>query len=563
MQQITRQDQDVARIMRDPVLWTEAHLGQKPRWYQEQILRHPHHRIVLRCGRRLGKCIAGTQRVLNAETGEYATLEELFKKQNIPMFTLDDSYKIKKDTSFRIEENGIKPTFRVTAKHGSQVELTGNHPVLTLDGWKEVDLLEVGDSIAVPKKLEVFGTDAPGLRRAKVVGYLTGALKQTRNGDTLQLSTEESRQEIVNTIRDSGLSIFPKSAQTHFILDKNKAYTEVIADAGNESITKEVFTYDKNHLAVFLSALYDARGWHYSKRVAEIGFGTRSSKFARDLKHLLLRFGIDANIIKRMVHGEEYWQVMIYAKSDVLSFVEQIAIYSIKNYVTTREKAIQMTERQSSIPKEIWEHVEKKRIERGMKKYEVTGDRSEKFRKNVGLSEDKALRYSENLQDAWLFDLANSDVYWEEVTSIESVGEQMTYDVYMPKHHNLVVEDIFVHNTWTMVAHMLWAAFTNLGGTKKNGPVTCLVATPYDSQARLIFDELRQHIDGNSILSDSIKTITKNPYYIEFKSGAKIKLFTAGTSAGQSAASMRGQRADFLYLDKHVIEFVPTCCEAG
>ena len=198
-----------------------------------------------------------------------------------------------------------------------------------------------------------------------------------------------------------------------------------------------------------------------------------------------------------------------------------------------------------------------------MKKHEVTGDRSEKFRKNVGLTEEKALRYSENLQDAWLHDLANSDVYWEEITNIESAGEQMTYDVFMPKHHNLIVEDILVHNTWTMVAHMLWAAFTNLGGTKKNGPVTCLVATPYDSQARLIFDELRQHIDGNELLSDSIKTITKNPYYIEFKSGAKIKLFTAGTSAGQSAASMRGQKADYLYLDKRVIEFVPTYCEVG
>ena len=563
MQPITKYDQDVARIMKDPVLWTEAHLGQKPRWYQEQILRHPHHRIVLRCGRRLGKCIAGTQRVLNAETGAYETLEDLFKKQSIPMFTLDDAYKIKKDTSFRIEENGVKPTFRITAKHGSQVELTGNHPVLTLEGWKEVDLLKVGDAIAVPKKLAAFGTNTPETKRVKVVGYLTGALKRTLNGDTLQLSTEESRQEIVNTVRESGLSIFPKSTQTHFILDKEKEYEQVILDAGSESITKEVFTYDKTSLAIFLSALYDARGWHYAKRVAEIGFGTRSSKFARDLKHLLLRFGIDANIIKRMVHGEDYWQVMIYAKSDVLSFIEQIGVYSIKNYVTTREKAEQMTERQASIPKEIWNHVEKKRLERGMKKHEVTGDRSEKFRKNVGLAEEKALRYSENLQDAWLYDLANSDVYWEEITSIESAGEQMTYDVFMPKHHNLIVEDILVHNTWTMVAHMLWAAFTNLGGTKKNGPVTCLVATPYDSQARLIFDELRQHIDGNELLSDSIKTITKNPYYIEFKSGAKIKLFTAGTSAGQSAASMRGQKADYLYLDKRVIEFVPTYCEVG
>ena len=53
MSAITKYDDEAARIMRDPVLWTEKHIGQKPRWYQEQILRHPHNRIVLRCGRRV------------------------------------------------------------------------------------------------------------------------------------------------------------------------------------------------------------------------------------------------------------------------------------------------------------------------------------------------------------------------------------------------------------------------------------------------------------------------------------------------------------------------------
>ena len=68
MSTITKHDNEMAKIIVDPVLWAEHHLGQKPRWYQEQILRHPHNRIVLRCGRRLGKCIAGDQRILDATT---------------------------------------------------------------------------------------------------------------------------------------------------------------------------------------------------------------------------------------------------------------------------------------------------------------------------------------------------------------------------------------------------------------------------------------------------------------------------------------------------------------
>lgn len=67
---LTNEDKKMMRIMQDPVAWAETHLNQKPRWYQEQALRHPHNRIALRWGRRLGKCIAEGQTLVNADTGE-------------------------------------------------------------------------------------------------------------------------------------------------------------------------------------------------------------------------------------------------------------------------------------------------------------------------------------------------------------------------------------------------------------------------------------------------------------------------------------------------------------
>ena len=546
---------DVARIMQDPVLWAEHHLGQKPRWYQEQILRHPHNRIVLRCGRRLGKCIAEDQRILDTRTGRYETIKTLYGKQQVTTATLNNQFKIEEDVSFRIEENGIKPTFEITAKHGAQVTLTGNHPVLTLEGWKEVDMLKLGDSIAVPKRLPFFGKEAPGFARAKMIGYLIGARKVTVAGPTLQLNNEDTRQIILDTAKDAGLSLFPKSAKTHFIVDKQKIFKGIL-DLEDDAMPKEIFEYDKKHLAVFLAALYDAKGWFYGNRIAEIGFGSKNRLFLKDLKHLLLRFGVDVNIIERKVRGEEYFHAMLYAKKDIRMFLNEIAIYGVKDYSEMQRKISQMEERSPSIPKEIWEHVETKRKEKGLKKKEVTGSAEEKFRTNIGLTEDKAVRYAQNLEDPYLYDLATSDILWEEITNIRFVKDQMTYDVFMPTHHNLVVEDILVHNTWTMTAHMLWAAFTNMGGKKTDGPVTCLVATPYDNQARLIFDELRKFIEESDVLKQSVKTITKAPYYIEFKNGAKIKLFTAGTRTGSSGASLRGQHADFLYLDK-ILSLLP------
>ena len=92
---------------------------------------------------------------------------------------------------------------------------------------------------------------------------------------------------------------------------------------------------------------------------------------------------------------------------------------------------------------------------------------------------------------------------------------------------------------------MLWVAFTCNGGKSPRG-ATCVVATPYDTQARLIFNEIVHFLDENEVLGNSVKSRTKNPYFIEFNNGSQIKLFTAGTKSGSGGGSLRGQKADWL-----------------
>src|SRR5690606_19205402 len=71
-------------------------------------------------------------------------------------------------------DDGIKPTFEVVTRLGRRVETTAPHPFLTLDGWKPLHQLSVGDHVAVPRRLPVFG-DAP-IRdcEVKLLAYLIG-----------------------------------------------------------------------------------------------------------------------------------------------------------------------------------------------------------------------------------------------------------------------------------------------------------------------------------------------------------------------------------------------------
>lgn len=100
-----------------------------------------------------------------------------------------------------------------------------------------------------------------------------------------------------------------------------------------------------------------------------------------------------------------------------------------------------------------------------------------------------------------------------------------------------------VGKTETMVVYCLWYAFHH-----KNARL--LIATPYEHQVRLIFMRLNELIDDCEELVNSIKTRTKNPFIVQFNNGSSIMGFTVGATSGNAGASVRGQRADFIFMDE-------------
>jgi len=63
------------------------------------------------------------------------------------------------------------------------------------------------------------------------------------------------------------------------------------------------------------------------------------------------------------------------------------------------------------------------------------------------LSRERALRIAEVLQSDELRRLATSDVYWDEIVSVESDGEAPVYDLTVEDLHNFVALDIVVKNS--------------------------------------------------------------------------------------------------------------------
>lgn len=104
-----------------------------------------------------------------------------------------------------------------------------------------------------------------------------------------------------------------------------------------------------------------------------------------------------------------------------------------------------------------------------------------------------------------------------------------------------------IGKTETMVVDML-----HMTTTKKNFRV--LMAAPYENQIRNMFTRLNELIKESPLIKQEVVKSTKNPYVIEFKNGSMILGFTTG----DDASSIRGQRADWIFIDE--IDFMSEYC---
>ncbi len=119
----------------------------------------------------MGKCLAYDSKIVDPNTGEVLTIEEFYKKKQQSIFTLNSSLKIEKTTISNFVDDGKKEVFEVQTATGRIIEVTASHPFLTLAGWKKLYELGVGDKIATPREIPVFGNLDLESYQAKAIAY--------------------------------------------------------------------------------------------------------------------------------------------------------------------------------------------------------------------------------------------------------------------------------------------------------------------------------------------------------------------------------------------------------
>lgn len=231
-------------------------------------------------------------------------------------------------------------------------------------------------------------------------------------------------------------------------------------DARAKTLPTRAFRLERQQVALLLNRLFTTDGWVSVRRTGQVqvGYASLSERLARQVQHLLLRFGVISKVRRRVLYAgarRTSWQLDVTHADSLRTFLAEIGVFGKSQAVERARQALTTSggaevARSDSVPGEVREPL---RAAKG-------GDARAAPAPRGGLTASTDLRVGRRgpsrarldalgtaLADPEVVSLARSDVYWDEVVSIEPAGEKQVYDLTIPVTHNFVANDVCVHNT--------------------------------------------------------------------------------------------------------------------
>jgi replicative DNA helicase len=410
----------------------------------------------------MGKCLEKSSILDDPQTGERITIERFVRERRA------EAVGIGSDGSIRPAEvsdwipNGTKPCFRLTTRLGRSIVATANHPFLTIDGWTPLEQLEVGRKVAVPRHIPTAG---PGVdwsdERIRLLahfiaeGGLTGNAARFTNTDPeiiTDFETAIAKEFPDCELRNDRLTLSVRKKQRGIAPSSVVLWLRSLGLMGKNALQKRfpdvVWRFDDRQMTEFLKALFSCDGTIYSMSgYARIEFTVASEGLAQDVHHALLRFGIIAKLWRKT---ERSWRVEITEPASVQIYQSAVSWIGEKASRQFNEPVALRHTNNGHLPMAVWDLVKKVADQKDMSLAELSrraGENMTNVHTNRGLPQYRLARYAEILDSDDLRWLANPDLYWDEIVSIDPIGEREVFDLTVPDGHNFVADDFCVHNS--------------------------------------------------------------------------------------------------------------------
>lgn len=454
--------------------------------------------VVFIVGKRgSGKCLHGDS-LITLSNGLEVPVKDLFNN-NEDVIALKHQLKLTaaKKTAFYTRK--VNKIIHIKLRSGKEVKLTPEHPLLTVKGWINAENLKVGKRIATPRVLNVFGNELVPEHEIKILAYLIaeGHIKKSlfftnydniivddlRNSlklldESIELTPLLSRKGQYRMYSRKKRSVLGYSAKRDILgrflkgttiehekteirefLEKHGIYNLLSKEKFVPAI---IYKLMKNRLALFINRLFSCDGSIYKPRKYqnywEISYSSSSEKLAKQIQSLLLRFGIMTKLrMKKIKFNKKLfisYEIVIDGEN-VLRFINEIGFfgYKEKKQVIALKEMFQLKRNPNidTVPKEIWEIYRPKSWVVAGREFKYKSPKALRSSINYSPSRQKLLQIALADNNYRMKLLAESDIFWDEIVSIEILlGDYEVYDITVPELHNFVANNIIVHNSYTM-----------------------------------------------------------------------------------------------------------------
>lgn len=435
-------------------------------------------------------CLTAGSRILRADTGAEITLADLLDSgaANIPVWSLDEHLRLVPRTMTHAFPSGVKEVFRLRLTSGRELEATANHPFLTYQGWKSLEDLTPGTRLAVPRS-----TPTPLQPRScdddeiVLLAHMIGDGSFVRRQPIRYASIDDANLEAVAAavkrrfgitgVRDehpaarvTSLRLPAPYRLTHGRRDPIAAWLDEVGLFGRRShekfIPQWVFSLPTPQVRLFIRHLWATDGsvrWDGTAQQARIYYASTSRRLTDDLARLLLRCGINARIkTVRKTGYRDCYHLLISGVEQQLKFCK-IGVHGErgKRAVEVQQRLTQVVANTNldTIPVGVWAKIKIALTEQSITHREFAAAMGISFCGSTlwrhAPSRERLAKVAEILHSEELHLEASNDVFWDEIASIESIGEQPVYDATVLGTHNFIANGISVHNSLEQDADMV------------------------------------------------------------------------------------------------------------